>query len=477
MGEEIGRSVFDEKDFEVFAERLRAETALLSAAVERGEFSRRGGIGGLELEAWIVDWRCDPSPANEALLEALASPAVVPELAKFNFEINVEPQALAGRGLARLGEELATTWNRCRAAAAGLGARVAAIGTLPTARDSDMVLENMSERRRYRALDRQVLRLRGGEPLRLDLVGREHLQTEHRDVMLEAAATSLQAHLQVPCERAARYFNASVIASAPTVAVAANAPFLFGRCLWEETRIPLFEQAVSVGGFEAASGGPIRRVSFGTSYVTRSPVECFQENLEHSPVLLPVVSDEPPERFAHVRLHNGTIWRWNRPLIGFDADGTAHFRVEHRVMSAGPTIKDMMANLAFYFGLAQALAAADEPPEAALPFAQARDNFYLAARRGLAARVRWTDGPPRPLQPLLLDSLLPLAAYGLAQLQVERSLAEELLKIVEARAISGRTGAAWQRAFVERHGADFHALVAAYLEGQESGRPVHEWDV
>jgi hypothetical protein len=56
-------------------------------------------------------------------------------------------------------------------------------------------------------------------------------------------------------------------------------------------------------------------------YARESILECFEANRTRYPVLLPAVMDEPPESLAHLRLHNGTIWRWNRPLIGFDEQG------------------------------------------------------------------------------------------------------------------------------------------------------------
>jgi len=303
-----------------------------------------------------------------------------------------------------------------------------------------------------------VLRLRKGTPLRLEITGSEHLDSRHHDVMLEAATTSWQVHLQVGAKEAAALFNASMVASAATVAVAANSPFLFGKLLWEESRIPLFEQAVEVGGYAGAAGGPVRRVTFGSGYVRHSLEELFRENLEHYPVLLPVA----------------TIWRWNRPLIGFDSDGTPHLRIEHRVMAAGPTIPDMIANSAFYYGLAIALARDMEP---GLPFAAARDNFYAAARHGLQAVVQWMDGKRHRLNRLIPDNLLPLAESGLRHTDLSTDDIRRCLGIIDRRVRKGQNGAAWQRAFVARNGRDMAALTLAYLRHQQSGIPVHEWDL
>jgi len=224
------------------------------------------------------------------------------------------------------------------------------IGILPTVRNHELSLPNMSPLRRYRALNEQVLRLRNGRPLRLDIQGRESIEAVHNNLMFEAAATSLQIHLQVAPAHAVRYYNAAKVLSGPMVAACANSPYLCGRDLWDETRIPLFEQAVALTG--NGTGGTWERVTFGKHYVKDSLMECFKCNLEHYDVLLPRIVDEPPERLTHLRLHNGTIWRWNRPLIGWNDQGAPHLRIEHRVVSAPTSVVDAIANVALFFGLA-----------------------------------------------------------------------------------------------------------------------------
>jgi hypothetical protein len=475
MGDEIRHGHFRRRDFNAFESRLREETALLARWIEQGRLSRAGDIGGFELEAWLVDQRGHPAPLNDRFLERLDSPLVVPELARFNIELNTAPRRLAGDALAGMERELAATWRRCEEVAHSLEARMAMIGILPTVTEFDLSLDNISERVRYRALNEQVLRLRQGAPLELRIDGPQPLHAFHRDVMLEAGTTSFQIHLQVSPDESVRYFNAAIILSAPMVAACANSPYLFGHDLWEETRIPLFEQAVSV----CAPHGdcPDARATFGHAYAARSLIECFQENLERYAVLLPEVSEEPPERLCHLRLHNGTIWRWNRALIGFDPDGTPHLRIEHRVVPAGPTVPDAIANAAMFFGMARALAGANPPPESRLTFETARANFYAAARTGLGAEIAWLDGRKRGLRALLLDELLPAAQEGLGVLGIDPEDRDRYLGIIRARLESGQTGACWQRRFVEHHGPDRGALTAAYLERQSRGDPVHTWTI
>jgi len=344
------------------------------------------------------------------------------------------------------------------------------IGILPTVAPRHLTVAHMTPRARYRALNDRILALRHEWPLTLDIQGRNRLTLEWHDVMLEAAATSFQIHFKVAADAGARLYNASKIVSAPMVAIGANSPFLFGRDLWDETRVPLFEQAVSVGG-------PIlqERVNFGFRYAEDSIMETFQANLDRYPVLMPQLMDEPPEQLAHLRLHNGTIWRWNRPLIGFDEAGRPHLRIEHRVLPAGPSVPDCIANAALYFGAAVDLLSEEDRPEHRLPFLQARAGFYTCAREGLAAEIQWLDGRIHPVRAILSQDLLPRARRGLQTLGLDRGEIDHWIGILDQRLASGRTGAQWQRAWVQRHGPDMPGLVAAYLERQRDGRPVHEW--
>ena len=475
MGQEIGTEHFSQADFERYYAALQQETGLLRQWFESGAFSSTRDIAGFELEAWLVDGAGSPAPVNEAYLARLGDELVTPELSRFNVELNVTPEQLSGAALTRLHDDLAGNWRRCSQVAAELDVDLVMVGILPSVREDQLTLSNMSRMKRYRALNEQIFRQREGRPLQLDIVGREHLRTTHYNVMLEAATTSFQIHLQLDPASAARHYNAAIIASGPMVAVSANAPYLFGHDLWDETRIPLFEQSVEVGGYEGAAQGPLRRVSFGSGYVRHSLYECFAENLEHFPILLPEHYDTPPEAMQHVRLHNGTIWRWNRPLIGFDDDGCPHLRLEHRVVPGGPSIPDEIANAAFFYGLVHELARADTPPEQLLPFAQARDNFYAGARLSLDAGMTWLDGRHGPCRTLVLEVLLPMAREGLDRLGVDAADSRRWLDIIAERVGLHRHGAAWQRQWVAVHGRDFQALTLAYAEQQHQGLPVHQW--
>lgn len=475
MGQEIAGVSFVDKDFDRFRQHLKDETERLENLLAESQHSYDRRYAGLELEAWLVDKGMQPAPVNDAFLKRLNDPLANPELAKFNIEFNTDPLPLTGDALSRLHRQLQNAWSNASQQAQKLGSELMMIGILPTLSQDDLNVQNMSDMNRYRALNEQILAARG-KPVELDISGEEHLKLTHQDVMLESAATSFQLHTQVPVNIAHHFYNASIMASAAVVAVSANSPFLFGHSLWQETRIPLFEQAIEAGGFAGAVHGPVKRVSFGSGYARHSIFECFEENLEHFPVLLPVDLGEASDRMEHLRLHNGTVWRWNRPLIGFNG-GKPHVRIEHRTPAAGPTVTDMLANAAFYYGLSHAFCDRLISRGFELSFADARDNFYKAARYGLDSHVIDLEGQHQRLQSHILAQLLPLAAQGLDKLAINRSDADRYLGIIEQRVQQSRTGSDWQRAFVAKHGKDFQNLTRHYLYHQQRGKVVSQWPI
>ena len=477
MGEEISASQFNASDYQRFNSRLKAETIKLKEWISANKLNDDRAIGGCEQEAWIIDKNFRPAPLNERFIEVAKSDLVSAELAKFNIELNVNPHELQGNSLIKLHSELESVWDHCNQVSDELNTKLVIIGILPTVQNDDLVVQNISALNRYNALNEQVMLARKGLPIHLNIVGQEHLQSVHYDVMLESVATSFQIHRQIPIESAPRYINAAMIASAFTVATGANSPYLFGCHLWEESRIPLFEQAVEVGGLGGAEYGPIRRVTFGSGYVRYNVFECFQENLEHYPILLPAELNGTKNTLPYLRLHNGTIWRWNRPLIGFDKNGVPHIRIEHRVISSGPTIVDEIANAAFFYGLQEWMATTTEPIENEIEYAHVKYNFYEGARFGMNAHISWLDKKNVQIRKLILESLLDKACIGLQHLDVDESDIDDYLGIIKARVSTKQTGAQWQKTFAQRNGCNMLYLLQAYYENQQSGNPVHEWPI
>jgi hypothetical protein len=305
----------------------------------------------------------------------------------------------------------------------------------------------------------------------------------------EAACTSTQLHVQVSPEQFAAYWNASQAIAGVQLAVGANSPYLLSRELWRETRIALFEQATDTRAEELKIQGVRPRVWFGERWIT-SIFDLFEENVRYFPALLPVLSEEDPvraledggtPRLDELRLHNGTVYRWNRPVYDV-VDGVPHVRVENRVLPAGPTVVDTMANAAFYFGLVRALAEQDRPVWSQTSFATAEENFHTAARTGIDAQVYWPGAGQVPATELVLRRLLPLAAAGLEAWRVPDEDAGPLLDIIEQRCLTGRNPASWFTDKVRARSGEadrpevVRRVLCEYRELMHENLPVHAWE-
>ena len=492
MGLEIDREDFDDADRRQFATRLEDDLVALEALLERPGF----GLGplslGAELEVSLIDAAGHPLGLNRTILAETLDPRVTLEVDRFNLEINTRPTLLAGHPLRVLAAELVGALAELARAAAPHGGRVATIGILPTLRAEDLTASALTDSRRYRALSASIRRLRE-KPFSVCIEGEDRLVTTADDVTLEGASTSLQLHLRVAPAAFAPTYNAAQIATAPALAAAGNSPLFLGHRLWEETRIALFRQSVDERGDAGEEEWRPARVSFGHGWVRRGALELFAESAGLYAPLLPLVGSEDPlgcvrsggvPALDELRLHHGTVWRWNRAV--YDPAGGGHLRIELRALPAGPTLADMMANTAFLVGLTLGLAPAAERLVQRMTFGHARRNFYRAARDGLAAELLWPadDAPsPRPVAArTLILALLPRARAGLLAGGVSPDEVERALGVLAARVERGATGARWQRralAALERdrrcRAEASAAMLERYLAASASGRPVHEW--
>jgi hypothetical protein len=363
------------------------------------------------------------------------------------------------------------------------------IGILPTLRREHLTLGSRSATPRYALLNEQIFAARG-EDLQIRIDGVERLAVTADTVAPEAACTSTQLHLQVSPAEFAGYWNAAQAIAGVQVAVGANSPFLLGRQLWQETRIPLFEQATDTRPEEIKAQGVRPRGWFGEGWIT-SVFDLFEENVRYFPALLPICSDDDPEQtlargdvpdLTELRLHNGTVYRWNRPVYDV-ARGRPHLRVENRVLPAGPTVVDTMANCAFYFGLVRTLARQERPLWSQMSFSAAEENFHSGARHGLAAQVYWPGLGYLPVAELVLRRLLPLAYEGLDGWGVAAPDRDRLLGVVERRVLTGVNGAAWQAATARSLESDgnldrseaLRQTLRLYIEHMHANLPVHEW--
>jgi gamma-glutamyl:cysteine ligase YbdK (ATP-grasp superfamily) len=493
MGLTIDRERFDPADYRDFEQRLEECLTALGRLLERPGFGTGPATVGAELELFLVDGQGRALPRNQEVRAETADPRVVLEIDRFNLELNLTPAPLAGRPFAAMASELDQALGIVRRAAAWHGGRVVMVGILPTLGPGDLELVALSDAPRYRALNHGLRRLRQ-DPFRIRISGADPLELDADDVGLEGANTSFQVHLRVDPDRFADHFNAAQLATAPVLATAGNSPTFLGHRLWQETRVALFKQAVDDRDATGRSSRRLSRVAFGTGWARSGPLELLEESVRlHEPVLPVVGPEQPLDQLAagqvpaldELRLHQGTVWRWNRAI--YDPAGGGHLRIELRALPSGPTVVDMLANAAFLLGLTLTLAADADTLTRRFAFQQAHHNFYRAAQLGLGAELAWPLGPDGRARALpaaeLIRRLLPGARQGLVDAGVLAEEADALLEVVEARTASGQTGAAWQRqalAALEPRLAPDRALAAMlehYLEHQLEGTPVHTWPV
>jgi CBS domain-containing protein/gamma-glutamylcysteine synthetase len=489
MGELTIESYADPDRLRRFMKSLLNDVRALNLLLESGRIEEGRRRIGAEQELCLVDRAWRPAPyAEEVLSELPPGSAFTPEIGKFNVEFNLQPCTFGSDCLHKLENALNEHLDQVRKAAAKHGLEVLMTGILPTLKKSDVGVHNMMDRPRYHALNEALMRLRGGE-FDLRLTGTDELIIKHDSVMLESCNTSFQVHFQVAPSEFARLYNIAQVATAPSLAAAVNSPLLFGRRLWRETRIALFQQAVDTRPTGNHVLDRSARVSFGESWVRESVLEIYHEDITRFRVVLGVDVDEDSAgivaqggipKLKALTLHNGTVYRWNRPCYGV-LDGVPTLRIENRALPAGPSVIDEVANAAFWFGLVSGMLEEFGDITRVLSFDTAKSNFLAAGRQGLDAQLEWIGGRSLPARQLVRRQLLPLAREGLVEAGVEESDIDRYLKVIEGRVTTGRTGAMWHLeslAGMDRSAKPVEkmsALVAGTIARQKKGLPVHKW--
>jgi hypothetical protein len=490
MGRHVQPQTFSRADRTRYRDKIRANLDVLGRMLSEATFEAEAPMTGLEIELNLVDALGDPVMRNATVLGEIADPNFVTELGQFNIEINVPPRELRGDGLSAFESRIRASLNAAEVRASAIGVHLVMIGVLPTLESEHLTEETLSADPRYSLINDQIFAARG-EDMVIEISGVDRLRMHCDSIAPEAACTSAQFHIQVAPENFAAYWNASQAIAGVQVALGANAPYLFGHELWRETRIPLFEQATDTRADELRAQGVRPRVWFGERWIT-SIFDLFEENVSYFPALLPICDDEDPAEMLEqgrtptlpeLTLHNGTIYRWNRPIYAV-VDGRPHLRVENRVLPAGPTVADILASAALYFGLVRNLAEQDRPIWTQMSFNAAEENFHTGARHGIDASMFWPGLGTVPVTELVLRRLLPMAASGLDRWGVDPTDRDRYLGIIEGRCVTGRNGAAWQVAAVrhahpETGGRRPHealrGMLAEYRERMHSNVPVHEW--
>lgn len=489
MGVNVPHALFSREDNTRYKQKIRRCLDVFAMMLDAFRFDADRPMTGLEIEIHLIDLDANPAMCNAEILAQLEDPTFQTELGRFNLEHNVRPRLIARDGFTNYETDISTRLGRANEIARKQDAGLVLIGINPTMTQAHTVLENISADPRYIRLNDQIFYHRG-EDMPIDISGAERLQTVVDSIMPEAAGTSIQFHIQVAPEEFASYWNASQAIAGAQIAAGSNSPFVFGRQPWHESRIAVFTQSTDTRPDELKNQGVRPRVWFGERWIT-SIFDLFEENVRYFPALLPICDDEDPvevirsggvPQLQELRLHNGTVYRWNRPVYDI-MNGRPHLRVENRVMPAGPTVADMLANAAFYFGLATELAHADRPIWTQLPFTAAELNFFGACRDGIDATQFWPRLGELPATTLIQDVLLPKAHAGLDRYNVDPAIRDRLLGIIEQRCQLKRTGATWQIATVatlEERGlsrtAALREMLHRYVANAETGAPVHTWD-
>ena len=488
MGQDVDAREFTREDRTRYRAKVRRCLDVFARMLGERDFSVDHTHVGIEIEFNLVDGAGDPALKNAEALDAIADPDFQTELGLFNVEINVPPARIAGTGLDTMQETLRGDLNAAQEKAAGVDAHLLMIGILPTLQDGHFSRDAISANPRYHLLSEQILDARG-EDIEIVIDGVERLHTTADTIIPEAACTSTQLHLQVEPDDFAPMWNAAQAIASVQVATGANSPFLLGKQLWHETRIALFEQATDTRSEELKAQGVRPRVFFGERWIT-TVFDLFEENVRYFPALLPIVDDEDPlleleegrvPHLSELTLHNGTVYRWNRPIYDTAGD-RPHLRIENRLLPAGPTVVDTMANAALFYGLVKVLGTSERPVWSQLSFRAAEDNFHQAARAGIEADVYWPGVGSVSVRELTLRHLLPLAHAGLEQMEVATEVRERLLGVIEQRCITGRNGSTWLIGEFAHHSRStpdrwqaMRETTLAYERHMHEGAPVHQW--
>lgn len=490
MGEERVKLADSQEEVQQFMKSVLKDIRALDKMLQGDWFEADPIRIGAEQELCLVDRHSKAWPkAMEILGKLDDNERFTTELAKFNLEINLKPLEFGGDCLSKMEADLQGNIDEVREVAEDMGGEIVLTGILPTIRKVDVDLKNLTPLQRYRALCKAINKLRG-EEYELRIQGMDELLMKFDSPLLEACNTGFQVHLQVTPEEFVRKYNIAQAITGPVLAAAVGSPFLFGKRLWSETRIALFQQSVDTRtvGDHLRESSP--RVTFGNEWVDESILEIFQEDTARYRVLLSSevtedvekkLEEGTPPMLKALQVHNGTVYRWNRPCYGV-TNGKAHLRIENRVFPSGPTVTDEIANTAFWLGLLNKMEDYYPDIREVMDFDNARLNFVAASKLGLDTTFRWIDNKRVNASNLITEELLPIAREGLEKASVNSSDISTYLDIIRARVESGQTATHWMinnyadlMKENEAKEQTFAAITTAMIKNQKKGEPVHKW--
>ncbi len=492
MGESRVNKPSSQKDLQKFTKALLQDVKSLEYMLDHDWFEKGIHRIGAEQEMVIIDNNTyRPAPINTKVLPQLEQYEWLDtELAMFNLETNFIPRELKGDCFSQMLDESSYQLKIIREALEPFEADILLTGILPTIRKSDLDYKYLTPKKRYLALMEAVRQQLATDSFEFRLSGIDELMIKHDSPLLEACNTSFQVHLQVSPNQFAKFYNVSQALAGPVMAIAANSPLVFGRRLWHESRIAMFQQALDTRGTRANMRERSARVHFGRDWVHESILEIHKEDITRFRVLLAADVNEDSQlmiqegkvpKLRALQVHNSTVYRWNRPCYGISENGKPHLRIENRVFPSGPTSIDEIANSAFWLGCMIGLTSEVDDIRKKVSFADISDNFIKSAQFGIDSKFNWFDDQKIPAVELILKELLPLAHKGLKQQKVNDTDIDKFLGIIEDRAKKHMTGARWQlRAYTKlmeqtNRSEALTVLTASMLQNQKKNLPIHKW--
>ena len=489
MGNLNVKLVSGQKDLNENTRCILRDLKALEAMLDESRFNEDPIHIGAEQELCLLDQHCKPAPISLEVLDRLTSEGYTTELAKFNLEFNLQPQEFTGDCFARMTNEIEEKFSELAALGEEMDFQTVITGILLTLRKSDLELHNLTPLDRYHALVKAISKMRGGKH-ELRIRGIDELNMKHDSALLEACNTSFQVHLQVKPAEFVHKYNIAMAITAPVLAIATNSPFLFNKRLWSETRIALFQQSVDTRMVSEHLRDRSPRVTFGDHWITKSAIELYREDIvRFRPMLMAdceqdvmdqLAEDKTPELRA-LMTHNSTVYRWNRPCYGISPNGKPHLRIENRILPAGPSVVDEVANAAFWVGLMEGVGEEYDDITRWLEFDDVRSNFVAAAFSGHETEITWMKGQKLPVAELIEKELLPLAKIGLEKRKIASADIDHYLGVIAERNRTRQTGSNWILKSHNKIGKEVMpdeqatTLTSAMIKHQRSGSPVHQW--
>lgn len=492
MGEQRVSLVKDQKQMQHFVKNLLQDVQAFEYMLENDWFEDDIIRIGAEQEMCLIDKAFKPALKAMDVLDKLKEHKwVETELAQFNLECNLTPRTFGGNSLSLMEKELKGYLNIIKEKANEIDTEILLTGILPTLRKSDLAFENLTPKKRYKALMTALREMRGTDyDLRIE--GIDELLIKHDSPLLEACNTSFQVHLQIAPKEFASMYNIAQAVTAPVMAIAANSPILFKKRLWHESRIALFQQSIDTRNSYYHLRDRSPRVTFGNDWLNESIMEIYKEDIMRFRVLiasdiqenaLEEIQNGRVPRLRALNVHNSTVYRWNRPCFGISNNGKPHLRIENRVFAAGPTVMDEMANAAFWLGLMAEIPHQYKDIREHLEFEDARDNFTKAAKFGIDSKFTWLKDKKISAVDLIQKELIPTAKAGLERQGIDSADIDRYLGLIEERAKKHTNGARWMlrtySKFAKKTTKDeaITALTNAMAKNQISGLPIHKWEI